>query len=103
MQVDLEGMLKDALDSVFEDAHLDELVADMAEFNPSFWAQKIAPNLDKAFKEAFKREGSKLLKETIKEILVGDFDLEFEVKNILEDLVKETVREKLNALEVNLK
>lgn len=103
MQVEIEGMLRDAINSVFEDVHLDELIADMAEFNPSFWAQKIAPNLNKAFEEAFKKEGSKLLKETIKEILVGDFDLEFDVKNILEDLVKETVKDKLKTLEVNLK
>ena len=103
MQVDLEGMLRDAIDSVFEDAHLDELVADMAEFNPEFWSKKIAPNLNKAFKEAFKKEGSRLLKEVIEEILVNDFDLEFEVKNLLQELVKETVEIKLKNLEVNLK
>ena len=103
MNVDLEGMLRDAINNAFAEANLDELVTDIAEYCPEFWAEKILPVIDETFKAALKKEGSKLLKEVIRELILEDWDLDEAVDDVMTNIVKEAVKDKLNNLEVNLK
>lgn len=93
----VDDIIKEAVKDYLEDQTVD-LVSDMVEDNPCWWAEQVSSVIQPALKTAIKDAAERLLTPILKEIVGEVIDvasLEDRANDIAESAVKELLRDRL--------